>query len=230
MIDAFHGKGVDEDGWGHDATYYDLEAMIKQGKGWNELVFKSVSDRWLEATMFENYGADETAATTRTHGHCAQPRVWNRIIKERDGEGSGARVEMWSCGEEGVWEKVEGDYNAEVEDETEQDDLENEAEGDNTEDDTEQDDTEDDSDQDSPDENEGPLLSMGREGDDESRPSVEVRVTRGKGAEYVQDGSSIGESNSSRKLRDMFEKLGWKEIKARGLFIPGAENRPCSHL
>ena len=221
VIDAFHGKGVDEDGWGHDATYYDLEAMIKQGRGWKELVFKSVNDCWLEASVYECYGADGTVATTQMTGRMAQPRVWDRMIKERDGEDSGARVEMWSCAEEGVWEKVEGDYNA---------DLEDEAEGDNTEDDTDQDDPEDDSEQESPDENEGPMLSMGREGDDESRPSIKVRVRRGEGAEYVQDRRSIGEDKPSRKLREMFEKLGWKEIKARKLFIPGAEKRPCSHL
>ncbi|CAD6581401.1 MAG: hypothetical protein ASARMPRED_000602 [Alectoria sarmentosa] len=230
VIDAFHGKGVDEDGWGHEATYYHLEAMIKKGKGWKELVFKSVSDRWLKAPTYEIYGVHGTGATTKTNGLCAQPRVWDRVIKERDGEDSGARVEMWSCGEEGVWEKVEGDYNAEVEDETEQDELEDEAQGDSTEDETDQDDTEDDSEPDSPDEYEGPLLSMGREGDDDSRPSIEVRVRRGEGAQYVQDRRSIDESDSSRKLREMFEKLGWKEIKARGLFIPRAENRPCSHL
>lgn len=37
------------------------------------------------------------------------------MIKERDGEGSGARVDMWLCEEEGVWEEVDGDYSAEVE-------------------------------------------------------------------------------------------------------------------
>ncbi len=65
--------------------------------------------------------------------------------------------------------------------------------------------------------------------DDES-PSIEVRVRRGNGAEYVQDQRPVTEYEFSRKLHEMFEKLGWKEIKARGLFIPGAEDDPCAHL
>ena len=45
----------------------------------------------------------------------------------------------------------------------------------------------------------------------------------------MQDGSRIDELESSGKLRETFEKLGWKEIKARQLFIPGAKVDPYSH-
>lgn len=128
MIDAYHGEGVDEDGWGHNATYEDLEEIIKNGAGWKELIFRSASNRWFEPVVFQT-AADGTVTTEETTRRSAQPGAWDTMIKERDGEQSGARVEMWTS-EEG--------------------------------------------------------------GDDES-PSVEVRVRRGKGAEYVQGGRSVDE-------------------------------------
>lgn len=190
--DAFHGdcEDLSEDGWGHNATYHGLQDMVEEGKGWKALVLRSTSDIWLNPVVFQMRAADGTE-TTETHGRSKQPEAWDKMIKERDGPESGATVEMWSCKAHGVWEKVEGAYDAEVEDETEQDDLD-EA---------------------------GP-----------ARPSIEVRVRRGKGAEYTQDGTVAHESAPCRKLRDMLEKLGWKEIKARGLFIPGAEEDPTAHL
>lgn len=211
MIDAFHGEDVEEDGWGHDATYHDLEEMIKNGKGWKELVFRSASDRWLKPVTFQTSAADGTT-TEKTTRRSAQPGAWDTMIKERDGKESGASVEMWTSEEGGMWEKVEGGYgpgreeegddDSEVEAETEEDDANSNGQG---------------------------VLSIGRLGDDES-PSIEVRVRRGKGAEYVQAEKPVNEHESSRKLREMFEKLGWKEIKARELFIPGAEEDPCAHL
>lgn len=207
MTDPFHGKDVCEDGWGDNATYFDLERMIRDGEGWKELVFTSASDRWLEAVVFENYAADGTRTMT-TKGREAQPGTWDRRIKERDGEDSGAYVEMWSCKEEGVWEKVEGNYDAELGNKAGQDHLAGKGE---------------------------PLLSYVANEDDESdaervRPSIQVRVRRGRGNEYVQDGRTVHDDKSSRELREMFEKLGWKEIKAREMFIPGAEEDPCAHL
>ena len=203
MTDAYHGADVDEDGWGHDVTYSDLEDMIKEGKGWKELVYTSASDRWLEAVVFESVAADGTV-TVETNGRDAQPEAWDRKIKERDGEESGAGVEMWSRkGEEGVWVKVEGGYHAELEDQAGQDYVDGNRE---------------------------PVSWDDGEGVGRVRPSIMVKVTRGKGSEYVQDGRSVVESESGRKLREMVEKLGWKEIKARELFIPGAEDDPCAHL
>lgn len=207
VTDAYHGTDVSEDGWGHNATYFELEGMIKEGKGWKELVFLSASDRWLEDVVFESSAADGTMTTER-HGRGAQPGAWDRMIKKRDGEESGARVEMWLCKEKGVWEKVEGNYNGEVENEPAKDNLAGD---------------------------ERSVLSIGVQEGDKSdremvRPSIKVRVRRGEGAEYVQDGSSVDENESTQKLREMFMKLGWKEIKARELFIPGVEEDPCAHL
>lgn len=58
----------------------------------------------------------------------------------------------------------------------------------------------------------------------------EVRVRREKRAQYVQGISPFNEHQYSRKLYKMFKKLGWKEIKARGLLIPKAENDPYARL
>ena len=68
---------------------------------------------------------------------------------------------------------------------------------------------------------------MEDEAGDDGSPSIEVRVRRGKGAEYVQGERPINEYGFSRRLREMFEKLGWKEIKARGLVV---RMIPCAHL
>lgn len=193
MIDAYHGADVAEDGFGHGVTYYDLEGLIKEGKGWKELIYTSASDRWLESVTFTHRAADGTV-TTETKTRDKQPGVWDRMIKQRDGEESGAGVEMWLCKERGAWEKVEGDYNTGMEEE----------------------------------------LSQGDDEDDEdvvrARPSIMFRVTRGTGSEYVQDGSVVDESEFHRGLRETFETISWKEIKARNMFIPGAEDDPTAHL
>lgn len=198
--DAFHGKNVAEDGWGHDATYSILQSMIERGTGWKELVLRSASDRWLEDVVFETRAADGTV-TMKSSGRSKQPAAWDRMIKDRDGPESAAKVEIWCSKTDGVWEKVQGDYNA---NETKQDD---------------------------PDESIQVTSSLWVRGEDRSaRPSIEVRVRRGKGVEYAQDGMFDDEGTFILKLYENFAKLGWKEIKARGLFITGAEYDPCGHL
>ncbi len=189
---------MSEDGWGDNATYDELEDMIGKGKGWKELVFTSSSDRWLQEVVFDRIDA-HGSTTEEKHGRDEQPGTWDRMIKERDGEGSGARVEMWWCKDEkrGVWEKVAGQYSAEVDEE-----MDDEA--------VQEDDGKD---------------SLGR-----VRPSIMVKVTRGKGADYVQDGRASDEREPGRKLREMLDTIGWKEMKARELFIPGAEDDPTGHL
>ena len=214
--DAFHGQTVDEYSWGHDVTYDDLQRMIEESKGWKELILRSGSDRWLEAVEFTRQAANGTMATV-TPGRSKQPAAWDRMIKERDGPESGAKVEMWCCKTDGVWEKVEGVYNVEVEDDSE---------------DESEDEMEDEAEQDDPDGTIKALLSLECEGLEigPARPSIEVRVRRGKEAEYTQDGRVAHEHRHDRKLRKLWEELGWKEIKARDLFVPGAEDCPCSYL
>ena len=198
--DAFHGENVHEDGWGHNATYGILENMIKGGTGWKELVLRSASDRWLEDVVFKTFAADGTV-TSKGSGRSKQPTAWDGIIKERDGPESAAKVEMWCSKTDSVWEKVQGDYNA------------NETQLNDSDEDTEA------------------VSSMWVPDEDRlARPSIEVRVRRGIGVEYAQDGVTALEDTFSHKLHQMFSKLGWKEIKARDLFIPGAEHDPCGHL
>ena len=198
--DAFHGRNVDEDDWGHDATYGILQLMIEGGTGWKELVLRSASDRWLEDVVSETDAANGTV-TMEASGRSKQPAAWDRMIKERDGAESAAKVEMWCCKTDNVWEKVEGDYNA---NKTKQDDSDANTEA---------------------------ISSMWVRGEERlARPSIEVRVERGKGVEYAQDGFTAREHTSSHRLQEMVLKLGWQEIKRQHLFIPGAENDPYGHL
>lgn len=53
---------------------------------------------------------------------------------------------------------------------------------------------------------------------------VLVVAKRGKDAVYVQDGSKLKE-----KLRELFLKMTWLEVKDSGIWQPNEEN-PCSHL
>ncbi|KAL8991445.1 MAG: hypothetical protein Q9169_007869 [Polycauliona sp. 2 TL-2023] len=55
---------------------------------------------------------------------------------------------------------------------------------------------------------------------------IEVRVTRGKDAVYVQDGQ---QSKWGKGLSDLFKRYSWKEIQDQGLHIDG-EDDPTAHL
>ena len=81
------------------------------GMGWKELVFESSTDRWLEPVTFVVTGG-ESGRSEEVHGRDAQPRMWDGLIRARDGEGSGAGVEMWhrGAGEGAEWVEVVGDY------------------------------------------------------------------------------------------------------------------------
>ncbi len=216
MTDAYHGADVREDGFGDNATYYDLQYLIKKSKGWKELVYTSASDICLEAMSYYSLPAGGPA-TPHTVGRDKQPGTWDRMIKERDGEESGAGVEMWLCKERGKWEKVEGDYDAGVEEQAGQDDLDVSGEPDLSV------------------EVHGDDGDDGDDGHDEEdavwmRPSIMFKVRRGTGAEYVQDSRVVDEEECERNLRETFEKIGWEDIKARDMFIPRAEDDPCVHL
>ena len=192
--DPFHGPDVAEDGWGDDATYHDIGDFITKSKGWQMLVFRSSSDTWMNPTKLTNicFG---NGRTTEVHARDPQPETWDRMIKERDGVGSGARVEMFmkEAGEEKPWEKISGDYKPQVLD--------------NPKDDIDVDDM-------------------------AKRRSIEVRVRRGEGVDYRENGEkdvsgSYGEH--LKTLYEIFEKDDWGKIKET-LFIKGAEIDPTAHL
>lgn len=79
--DCFHGPGL-LDGWRDIVTYFDIEALLNCD-GWKELHYISPTTDFL----------------TSLHDHrrkrVAQPENWNSLLQQRDGEASGAEVQMY---------------------------------------------------------------------------------------------------------------------------------------
>ena len=115
LHDPYHGKDVGEDGWGHNASYNEVDNLIKNGRGWKNLVFKSENDHVMEVVRFTSVDRAGNRSE-EVHGRDKQPGTWDRLIKERDGEGEGegAKVEMWVCQEGGKREKVDGEVGYKV--------------------------------------------------------------------------------------------------------------------
>lgn len=78
--DCWHGFGLG-DTWRDVTTYFDFEALLHSA-GWKELTFITC------CTDFIASGYDHRRKRV------AQPDNWDAIIKERDGEDSGAEVHM----------------------------------------------------------------------------------------------------------------------------------------
>ena len=117
LHDPYHGIDVDEDGRGHNVSYYEVENLINDGRGWKNLVFKSENDHMMEVVRFTYFDCAGNR-DDEVHGRDKQPGTWDRIIKERDGEGEGkgegAGVEMWVCQEGGKREKVDAEVGYKV--------------------------------------------------------------------------------------------------------------------
>ncbi|CAI6320779.1 unnamed protein product [Periconia digitata] len=79
--DSFHGFGL-LDGWRDVVTYFDIEGLLKSD-AWKELEYITPN------TDFIASGYDHRRK------RLAQPESWDALLKERDGEASGAAVEMW---------------------------------------------------------------------------------------------------------------------------------------
>lgn len=79
--DSFHGFGLG-DPWRDVVTYFDIESLIKCD-AWKELIYITPN------TDFIASGYDHRRKRV------AQPEGWDALIKERDGEDSGAVVQMW---------------------------------------------------------------------------------------------------------------------------------------
>lgn len=90
--DAFHGFGL-VDGWRDVVTYFDIEALL-QSDAWRELVYITPS------TDFIASGYDHKRKRR------AQPETWNMMLQERDGEKSGASVEMFLLPEKRILESA----------------------------------------------------------------------------------------------------------------------------
>jgi len=79
--DSFHGFGL-VDGWRDVVTYFDIEALLKSD-AWKEFVYITPNTDFLAS------GYDHRRKRV------AQPENWDALIKERDGEKSGAEVRMF---------------------------------------------------------------------------------------------------------------------------------------
>ena len=210
--DAFHGPQVDEDGWGHNCTYQTLTDLIKNGKGWKELMFRSASDRWLEPVTFTASRND--SSWKEKHDRSSQPGTWDSLIKERDGEDSGARVEMWQKlpGVDEEWKSLStqnSPYQASGQRQTE----ELQTGGTETS---------------MPDHK----VKSFSHADEISGPrsSIIVRVSRGEGVDYTEDGLLKGEDEFARRLTELFQRYTWKEMQEKELYHEFPEANTCALL
>jgi len=83
--DCFHDNHYLEEPWGDIATYYDIQNLIKVGKGWRELRYVSCSTAILNWRPFQEWHEPRLP----------QPTTWDNLIKKRDGAQGGAGVEIW---------------------------------------------------------------------------------------------------------------------------------------
>lgn len=79
--DSFHGFGL-VDGWRDVVTYFDIEGLLKSD-AWRELEYVTPNADFIAS------GYDPRRK------RLAQPASWDAMLKEKDGEASGAGVEMW---------------------------------------------------------------------------------------------------------------------------------------
>ncbi|KAJ4295344.1 hypothetical protein N0V90_007355 [Kalmusia sp. IMI 367209] len=79
--DSFHGFGL-VDTWRDIVTYFDIESLIKC-EAWKELIYITPN------TDFIASGYDHRRKRV------AQPENWDALLKGKDGEKSGAEVQLW---------------------------------------------------------------------------------------------------------------------------------------
>jgi hypothetical protein len=79
--DSFHGFGLVDD-WRDVVTYFDIESLLKSD-AWKELVYITPNTDFI------------TSGYDRKRLRVAQPESWDALIKQRDGETSGAAVQMF---------------------------------------------------------------------------------------------------------------------------------------
>ncbi|KAH6633373.1 hypothetical protein C7974DRAFT_423727 [Boeremia exigua] len=81
VYDCWHGYGLG-DGWRDLTTYMDIEALLK-------------SDAWKRLTYITPCTDFIASGYDPRHKRQQQPENWDGMIKERDGDASGAGVHMW---------------------------------------------------------------------------------------------------------------------------------------
>ncbi|KAL8850280.1 MAG: hypothetical protein Q9221_004790 [Calogaya cf. arnoldii] len=177
--DPYHGEWAAEDGWGHDAAYWIVEALIKS-KGFKELIYVVESDQFMKPVHFTRTLAGpprvETQEISERH---PQPSIWDAMMKERDGADSGARVELYRLLDNG---KRRVPLRTEFE--------------------------------------------TVQEASAEKDGQIEVRVRRGKDADYVQNGEH---GELAQPLSELFKQYRWQEILDKKLYVD-PEDDPTAHL
>ncbi|KAL8672325.1 MAG: hypothetical protein Q9168_003209 [Polycauliona sp. 1 TL-2023] len=99
--DPYHGEWAAEDGWGHDATYAAVEALIKS-KGFKELIYVVENDRFLRPVHFTRTSVGPPPVETEDISERQpQPSTWDAMMKARDGADSGACVELYRILDDG---------------------------------------------------------------------------------------------------------------------------------
>lgn len=79
------------------APEYDaITNLISRGNGWKELRYITKSSRMLGFSPSRSHGSRETGDISRQ----PQPRFWSKRIMKRDGDGSGASVQIYRSKEE----------------------------------------------------------------------------------------------------------------------------------
>lgn len=201
--DTYHEPGTQQDGFGDEASYEMVEDLIKSD-GFKELIYISGSDSFMNTNEFVTIpakypanGAEKFVETTRRD---PQPSTWDKLIKERDGTASGARVEMFRHTKDG---RVP--LKSEFERSKKPSGVESRVVVPNTEFPTP-----------------SGVEDRGR------REAIEIRIKRGEGADYVQTGQKCGREEGW--LHELFRLVTWADIKKQGMIVEVRNEDIAVHL
>jgi len=186
--DCYHDEGVN-DGWGDIGTYYTI-ARLLVSDGWKELHFTSPTTEFM------------SSGNNRRNTRVAQPVGWDKLLKGRDGEESGAEVKMYLATEPNVAGAAEMPQTRMIYDSVPGQIPPGSVMG-------------------------VKRLAYGGYGGygerDVDAREVLVVAKRGRNASYVQDGSALHED-----IKDLMSTMSWLEIKEKK-YIPPYDH-PCAHL
>lgn len=174
--DCFHDPGVN-DGWGDCGTYYDIGSLLRED-GWKELHYITPTTEFM------------TSQNDAYKDRVAQPTGWNKMLREKDGETSGAGVRMYIANQKSLaglaedpftrslWEAVPGHL--------------------------------------LPPPPPPDLGSFeGGWGNWVDSREVVIVAKRGAGAKHIQDGRSMRD-----KIKRLLDQMSWAELKKSGKYIP----------
>ncbi|KAL8691415.1 MAG: hypothetical protein Q9218_003351 [Villophora microphyllina] len=180
-----------------DMIYAEMGYLIRSD-GFRQLKYTSRSVGWILPTSHEHYPEDGHGEATTQSDRNVQPGKWDAVIKERDGGDSGAQVEAFRFQKGGRY-KIRSWYI----DFNEYDSGENIL----------------------PEPGAGCMVESrfsnpidvveGR------RDGVKIRVTRGRGVDYVQAGKSVTEKDV--QLQDVFKRFTWNEMRERNMVFEVTE-------